>query len=435
MIILISLIIIIISFILGKHIFGYWFNHLFIYATSWALFAILYEIKLIRYTSISTETWLIVSVTFLIYVSGVLSVYLSRNIFYPQYIPPEKDKSFDITLDGGNLLIYGILFFSLLGLIGAIEHWLALVNEFGSIPAVLASAGEVYRMKVRGEDIGQIPYLYIFSYVAIFLGAIYSAYKNRISILVLVPFLGAIIKDISGFARAGIFFSFILFLLTFMITRYALKKIHPEWYRYNKKLIVQLTLIIFLVLSSVTLIKQVRGSFEEFKASSSSLNSLQGGIISPSIYLYFSSDIAVLSKYFEGEGEPAYFGQNTFLSFYNFLAKMDFVEKPPTFPKGYFMPIWSNSATYLRELHVDFGAWGLFIIPYLLGLFTTFYWFKFFSTYRVSDLLVLIYLNVIVSFSVFYMVTRLASWFLSFTVLLILLPITSRYLRNRFISA
>ena len=420
-----------ICFVLGRMIFGYWLNHLFIYALSWGVFAILYEFRLIRFTIISTQTWIIVLITFLLFILGVLTIYIGRDLYSLSNRNLLANNILDITIDNGKMLKYAVIFFSVLGLLGSIQHWLALIREFGSIPAVLTSAGEVYQMKIKGEDFGQIPYLFTLSYAGIFLVAIYSAFKNKISLLALIPFLGAILKDVAGFARAGIFFSFILFLLTFITTRHALKRSNPEAYKFNKKLGVAILFLILIAVGSATLVKQVRGSFENFKANTTTLNSLKGSVISPSIYLYFSSDIAVLSKYFEGEGESAYIGQNTFLSVYNLLSKFGVVEHPDFFPKGYFIPMWSNSATYLRELHVDFGNWGLFIIPYLLGFLATFFWFKFFQTYRVIHLFFLIYLNIIVSFSVFYMVTRLASWFFSFSILILFLPIVSNFLRKR----
>ena len=180
----------------------------------------------------------------------------------------------DITIDNGKMLKYAVIFFSVLGLLGSIQHWLALIREFGSIPAATTSAGEVYQMKIKGEDFGQIPYLFTLSYAGIFLVAIYSAFKNKISLLALIPFLGAILKDVAGFARAGIFFSFILFLLTFIITRHALKRSNPEAYKFNKKLGIAILFLIFIAIGSATLVKQVRGSFENFKANTSALNSL-----------------------------------------------------------------------------------------------------------------------------------------------------------------
>ncbi len=431
MIIITSLIAITICFLIGRIIFGYWLNHLFIYAISWGTFAILYEIRLIRFTPISTQTWIIVLSTFLLFILGILTIYIGRDIYSRNDSDRFAKKTFDITRDNGKLLKLAVIFFSLLGLLGSIQHWFALIKEFGSIPAVLTSAGDVYQMKVKGEDFGQLPYLFTLSYVGIFLSAIYSAFKNKISLLALIPFAGVILKDMAGFARAGIFFSFISFLLTFIITRHALKRINPEAYQFNKKLGIAVIFLVFLAVGSATVVKQIRGSFENFKANTSELNSLTGGVISPSIYLYFSSDIAVLSKYFEGDGERAYVGQNTFLSVYNVLSKFGIVEHPDFFPKGYFIPMWTNSATYLRELHVDFGNWGLFIFPYLLGLMTTYFWFRFFQSYRVIHLFLLVYLNVIVSFSVFYMVTRLASWFFSFFILIAFLPIASNFLSKR----
>ena len=77
-----------------------------------------------------------------------------------------------------------------------------------------------------------------------------------------------------------------------------------------------------LFVGSATIIKDFRGTFESYKASSSSLNKLEKGlIISPSIYLYVSSHVGVLSKYFQDPREKAMFGENTFQPIYNFLSK------------------------------------------------------------------------------------------------------------------
>ena len=70
------------------------------------------------------------------------------------------------------------------------------------------------------------------------------------------------------------------------------------------------------------------------------------------------------------------FGENTFAPIYGILARIKVVEPPDWFQRGYNVPMWSNTATYLREIHADFGYIGLALFPYLLGLVTTFFWFK-----------------------------------------------------------
>ena len=132
--------------------------------------------------------------------------------------------------------------------------------------------------------------------------------------------------------------------------------------------------------------------------------------------------MGVLSKYLFYEGEDTEFGQNTFLTVYGFLARFGAVEKPELFQKGYYIPMWTNTGTYIRELHADFGVLGPIIGPYILGLLITWLWFKF---YREKNLIVfafLVYLFLVIGFSFLVMITRLPSWTISLFVIVIILP-------------
>src|SRR5690606_14905287 len=107
------------------------------------------------------------------------------------------------------------------------------------------------------------------------------------------------------------------------------------------------------------------------------------------------------------------FGQNTFLPFYRFLSKFDFVEKPSDFQKGYHIPMWTNTGSYLRELHSDFGVAGIFLGSYLLGLLTTFFWFRFFKN---QSMIAFVFL-----FLFFKMISRISQLFISLTISIFIL--------------
>ncbi|MCP4970812.1 MAG: oligosaccharide repeat unit polymerase, partial [Arcobacter sp.] len=139
----------------------------------------------------------------------------------------------------------------------------------------------------------------------------------------------------------------------------------------------------------------------------------------------------VLSKYFEKDRENVQFGENTFLPIYNVISKFGVIEHPAVYPRGYFIPMWTNAGTYLRDLHADFGYIGLFLGPYLLGLLASYFWIKFKSTGSLFYFVMLTYLYIIISFSVFYMITRAASWFVGFISLLIITPLLEKYLSNK----
>lgn len=374
-----------------------------------------------RFIDVRLEVWLIILFSYLSFVAGILTIYYAIKMLpNKSHIEFEQTK-IEVLNKNGVYLKYTLAIFTIIGLIVAIQHWVVLINKFGSIANVLISANLIYRMRVEGEIAGTIPYLNAFSYAGVFLGAFYTAIKGRLSLLAILPFVAVIIQDMASVGRAGIFLAFLVFILTFFLLRHYLHG--NSMFKLKKtSFVIAGIILLTLFIGSTTLIKTARGSIEKFKASTNTLNELsRSNIISPSIYLYFSSNIGVLSRYFEMGGEDKMTGENTFLPFYNLASKFNVVEHPGFYPKGYFIPMWTNSATYLRDLHEDFGYSGLFLIPFLLGLSTTYFWIRFYTFGKVFDFIILVYLSLIVSFSTFYMITRAAVYILSLIILLITL--------------
>jgi oligosaccharide repeat unit polymerase len=143
------------------------------------------------------------------------------------------------------------------------------------------------------------------------------------------------------------------------------------------------------------------------------------GIISSSIYLYFSSPIAVLNEYLDKRKEVAVFGENTFYPIYNNLNRIGAKVNLKPYPKGYFIPMWVNSATYIRELDVDFGPSGIFIFPFILGFLSTYFWKKFFDTGNIVYIVFYSFTTTLIVFSIFYIGTRLTFWLFGFLFTLI----------------
>jgi oligosaccharide repeat unit polymerase len=149
-------------------------------------------------------------------------------------------------------------------------------------------------------------------------------------------------------------------------------------------------------------------------------------LFSPSIYLYISSDAGVLSKYLEMDKEETRIGENSFRLFYDFLSRFDLVEKPAFFQRGYFIPMWTNTGTFIREIHADFGIIGVITIPFILGIILTRLWFSFIRTGNIYSLLFMVYLYLIIGFSFLVMVTRLNQWYFSQALILLYLPILQK---------
>ena len=214
--------------------------------------------------------------------------------------------------------------------------------------------------------------------------------------------------------RAGMLVALAEFVISFILFRHLLNIDKEKRFKISKKNLVigsVLLLSLFIVGSSLVKITRSSDKSEDFAGASSELRGSQDNIfLSPSVYLYLSSDIGVLSKYLLFQNEKTDFGQNTFLTFYIFISKLGVIKRPNEFQKGYNIPMWTNTGTYLRELHADFGIAGVLLGPYLLGLLLTWLWFRFFEKQSMILFVLLVYLNIVVAFSFFVIATRVLYW-------------------------
>jgi oligosaccharide repeat unit polymerase len=417
------------SILLGKWIFKKWINHLTLYSLIMGALTFFYELKLLPYPDVIPLAWFFIFSSFLSFLLGVLTIISARRLNVAHQT--DNGKSIDklsIFQDGGKALRYSILFFSFIGLFVAIQRWVVLINMFGSIPAVMVNAAIVHKLNVNREIKEFLPILPHFVYVAVFLVGIYSAYKKKFSFLTFFPFLDIIIKELTYFGRGEILFAFLEFIFSFFLFRHLLNNDSNKRFRFSKKnAIIASTILIALIVLSASLIRVSRGAYENYMGASSELKSLKSNfIISPSIYLYLSSDVGVFSKYLESAGENTSFGGNTFYVFYDLVARLEKEESPKFFQKGYYVPMWTNTGTYIRELHADFGGAGVFLGSFLLGFICTWLWFKFLKEKNLIVLAILVYLYVVIGFSFQMMVTRLGQWFFSLFLIVLYLPVLER---------
>lgn len=409
-------------------IFKAWFNPLALYTFIWMMMIVLYEMRLMNFVTLSITTWSAILSAFLCFLLGVFTVLSVKKWM------KDNDENFankhmfyKIFSDNGFVLKLSIIIFSIIGLIGAFQHWGVLLKKYGSIADVLIQASMVYRNRVEGDIQGVIPYLGAATHIAIVLSAIYTAYKNKFKFVILLPFIALIIESLAEFARANMILGLFEFLISFFLLRTVIKNQKIESNVGKKKNLVGIIVIFVLIFLTASFIKNLRDSSESFKASGSTINKYKGGLfISPAIYFYSCSHLGVLNNYLRSESEQNYFGEETFLPFYRFISKFDVINKPSYYQRGYYIPMWSNTGTYLRDIHADFGYSGLFIIPYLLGLFSTLFWFRFYQNNRIFDFLILVYINIIIAFTFVGIATKFANWLLSLIGLIILIPVMER---------
>lgn len=435
MIILSTLVTIIIVSVVSYFIFRRWFNHVLLYTVVWGMMIVFYEARLMNYIELSPLAWFAVISAYLSFIFGsIIPLAASRKKLLPATEESGKVSDYKIFSDDGKLLKRLIISFSLIGLLGAIQHWMILLNMFGSIQSILINANEIYRLRVEGKLPGLIPYIYLFSYAAVFLSSIFIARSNRISFISVLPFIGVLLKEIANVGRAGILMCFLLFISTYFLYKNSTKNSQASSFGWGKmKMAMKIVVVLIFIVATAGFIRSSRGTIENFQASSRQLNELRGGLlITPSIYLYLSSHIGVFSKFIDKDyNERNYFGEKTFQPVYNVLAKFDVVKHPGFYPKGYFIPMWSNTATYLRELLQDFGPAGILILPFMLGLFCSILYEKVQREKNIIVLLSLSYLFVLVLYSPIVLISHHAIWALSFVMLLIALPLTEKLILKR----
>ena len=73
-------------------------------------------------------------------------------------------------------------------------------------------------------------------------------------------------------------------------------------------------------------------------------------------------------------------------------------------------------------MHADFGTLGILLGPFLLGLFLTWLWYRFFRTKSLITFSFLVFLNIIVGLSFFVMATRVLYWFVTLVLVIIIIP-------------
>ena len=267
-----------VSTLLGKFIFRKWFNHITIYTLIWTVMIMLYEIRLMPFADLNINTWIIIIVTYSLFLLGCFTIFAARSLgSKSNSIYEIENPILNLSSNNEQILKWLIIFISIVGLLNAIHHWSVLIKEFGSVLGVIINATKYYRMRVGGEIEGMLPYLYIVSYVGIFFSGIYTAYKSKITIVGILPILVVVIREVANLGRAGILFGLLEFLITFLLMRHYLSshrtiKSKPS----RRNLVIAMLVIITIAVSGAVIVKSVRNPIDNFKGTSASLKAFEG---------------------------------------------------------------------------------------------------------------------------------------------------------------
>lgn len=408
----------------GRIVIDKWINHLSMFAVIWWGMINLYELKMMRYIELTGFTWWVITLSCLAFYLGVLLLHVYRK-FTNKKINARKPESLLLFQNNCKILKWIISITLILGALVTIQHWLMLLGKYGSIAGVILNGNEIYRLRVDG-DLDTVPFVGAVIFISIFFTGIYTAYKNKINLLSIASILILLIRQIADFSRAGILFGIFIFVLSFILTRQYLSKFQKKNIKQQIKLVVIVILFMSFAVGGAGIVRSTRGSIEHFQASSRELGGMTNSFfITPSLYLYLSSHIAVLSKFNEIDYYNDYaFGGKSLKPIHNFLSKFGFTENLPYYGKGYFVPMWTNTSTWITDFIKDYGPAGIFLCPFLISLLTTFSWLRFIEEGKILHLAIATFMGVLILFSFLGMYSTSAYWFISFLIVLVILFFT-----------
>ncbi|MCL4706837.1 oligosaccharide repeat unit polymerase [bacterium] len=420
-----------IGIIAGRLVFDRWFNHLTIYSLIWGAGLAMFEMRLIDYYPLVEEVWMLIGYAWVAFAAGSVIAIMAQRAVGVSPASPMTATPGHQTASERRIFSFAILVLSAIALISTLRRWLVLINMFGSIPGVLVNGYTIYRMRIAGETPGAIPYLSSFALAAILICGLYCARAGKIKFIVLIPLLIIILDDVSMAGRAKMSLGVALFISGYFLARPQART--DQSFRTSDKLRWMLTfsLIFSLLLVAAEFVRSYRGAYERFYGASQKLSKLeQNAFLTPSIYLYLSSHVGVFNAYWKAGGERYFPGSNTLAPVFRILAKLRVGDPVPHFTKFYNTPVSSNTGTYLRELHADFGVAGIMIAPFVLGWACTLLWSKVRTRSGLATIALLAHFYVIVVFSFLYQITRVGEWFVSLAVSLFVSGLISHSLKN-----
>jgi hypothetical protein len=216
----------------------------------------------------------------------------------------------------------------------------------------------------------------------------------------------------ASFTRSGILFGMLELVTAFFLTKYILSNKKKKEKGGNKKLIIAGVILAFLMIGSATVVKMARQTMDDtISGGSSSTSQFKGGVlISPSIYFYLSSQIVTFSSYLKIENEKHLPFEYTLFPAYRLLGKFNIVKRPNTHSAGYSTPTWSNTATYLRNLYSDFGYSGIFLVPFIFGMLSAYFWIAIFYRKKIRHVVYLTFILVAIGMSFFTLQSQTVLW-------------------------
>ncbi|MBI2428792.1 MAG: hypothetical protein HYV29_08365 [Ignavibacteriales bacterium] len=267
---------------------------------------------------------------------------------------------------------------------------------------------------------GSIPYFGQLVFFAAVLSGVYTSSIGRLRLVAFIPFLIAMVTSFIQVVRALALIVAILFICAYLLNRKRVNYSLKSKFSQSVKRVAAVVFLITLLVITIEVVRSTRGIYERFSGQSSALKDLRksgSSFISPSVIMYLSVHTGVFNQYLKEDKEHVVFGRYTFAPFWRIVSKLGFDTYVGFYQSWFYKtPVSANTGTYLRELHADFGVSGIIIVPYLLGLISSIYWYRVREHNRLLDITILAHVYAVVGLSWLVMLTQLGGWVLSLVV-------------------
>ncbi len=347
------------ALVIGRLYYKNFFNPICLYTLVWLVAVCIHQSGLIEFYQLTRFCWIVIFFSHFLFVGGcVLGWFIiGKKVSYERY------GCVDEKLQKQELLKGIVLTMSLAGIaiVANLKTMVAIYgfNLFDKIVRIYAD--RMYDL----ETIETIPYLGSFMFIALpLLGCYLKKYGFH---FIVVPCVALVCANslISG-GRAGIIFSLLLFLAGYFCMDGG--GMNPK----GKK--------IFLVLSTLALvlmiifISQERTLGVSLTYATDSYIKIFGTDLT--IYrglVYIAGPIGALNEYLKTCDFN--FGQNTFLTIYNILAKIGLCDRINQYQEYFVTPVTCNVGTWVREIIEDFTLFGAVIFIPVFGFLSSFFYF------------------------------------------------------------
>jgi oligosaccharide repeat unit polymerase len=385
----------------GEWLFGRWFNPLTCYALGWGSSLLACELRLIRYFWISDVAWLYIAVSYCAIFGGCTFGVLATRT------RPVTRR----TVDEAEWLKPWILLLTGLAAVALIVEFRQTLNAYGSLLEMYAHSNEIYARRMSGEFAG-LSYLSYFVFPASALAGAYTAQKRRVTAVAVAPILDLVLMSAISMQRMGPIFAGLLFTISFAYSP------RDGKFVVSRKVAVSGFAAAALVCGTFIAISSYRGLTEAFPKQGSLLTNASDYVTTlPSNYMYLSAPVPALSYYLlHPEQEQPMFGGFTFAPMYRLLKKAGFATQVAQYPPFYYVPVEMNQATYLAYIHSDFGAAGIFAVPFVVGVALGWLAMELKADFHLGKLMILAHLFLVVMWSFSGYIVMAPHWFVSLVV-------------------